>query len=269
MPAIINKNYSEIIECGNGILETVYIMLGGRKDPKKINEVLLLKTDYDKDAILKLFEAIDKRSDKIIEIKNIKPKSISKSEIELDLEVIKNILFYSYDLLGDAKASWRESFGGDAPEEYFFIARMGYTHWGMCVIELSKLFTDSRFQQFNLYSLLEKIDAYKNVEGVPSKVKDMNTLKFRDLLKTYEDENLLENLKLIRNKVFAHTDKEFYSGTQGIEVDYFNLERLQSTTFDILKEASEIIFDIKLEKYNPNKAAESIINLVNKDLKGI
>jgi hypothetical protein len=263
MKAVITRNIRETIDCGEGIIKTFYIMLGGRKDPETIKE-MFITDDNDLFDPMKTFESLNKYNGRI---KKSELRSASLSNIKFDLEVIKNILFYSYDLLNDAKSAWRDTFGGDAPEEYFFMARMGYTHWGMCVIELSKLFTDSLNQQFNLFSLLNKIDSYKKIEKKTVEFKNIDAEKYRNLLNEVGEEEILNSLIQVRNKVFAHTDKVVIDESLKVELDYSKLERLQKIAFELLSELNLALFNQALDEYIPNTAVASTFEILNKELK--
>src|SRR5450759_5408631 len=117
MKAYVTRNFKETLSCSDHIIETLYLMLDGRKDHTNVKELIITDDDELFD-ISKTFDSINKSNKRI---KNEDLKSASFSEIKLYLEVIQNILFYSYDLLNDAKASWRDRNFGDPPEEYVFL----------------------------------------------------------------------------------------------------------------------------------------------------
>ena len=242
MKARILGTTNETIECTPGLLTTVYLMIGGKKHQNSIKKIILDNTDIPDIDIL---------------------------DIKAHLEIMKDLLFNSYTLLNDSKASSMESNAGDPPEEYIFMARMEYVFFVMSVIELSKLFIRSDSHHFNFYSYIKKLNSLKKSN---SKIKNIQLFNSEDYLMKLNDlerKGIIENLSGLRNKIFAHTDKGVIDKSINYTLSISHLEQLLSVGFQIISDISIKLFDTQIEEFVPNKAVEGVLRILNKELKEI
>ena len=260
LKAYIRGQVKDILDCSDGIVTTFYKMIDGRKNIGAINEFLI--TNNLKTSIISLEDELNnKRIDKINSI------NYSVTKLGNDLKVIKEILFYTYDLLNDVKAAIKDIHSGGVPEEYLFIGRMCYTHHGMSIVELSKLFTDSNSQYYNLFSLLRKIMILIERNQLNENLCIQDIQKYQIMLNDLMNDDMLQHLRFARNKIFAHTDKEIFETSGELKLDYSRLEKLQAVGFIIIQELYSKIFNIYIEPYDPNTAVDSVLRMINKEIK--
>ncbi|MBE9468070.1 MAG: hypothetical protein IMY72_07085 [Bacteroidetes bacterium] len=120
-----------------------------------------------------------------------------------------------------------------------FLYFMTYTSWYILVVELCKVFQhDNKNQHFNVYGFLNKLkNDYKKLE-----CKDL--LSKSEIDKLYNDFNseeiisIRDKLVILRNKFYAHTDRQDEQIINDKNVDLLEIKKL----FDILK---NFIFEIK------------------------
>jgi len=111
------------------------------------------------------------------------------------------------------------------------------------VIDLSKIFTSSKNQKFNLFILLDKLENGEFEELGFQKSKINN---FRNILNKYS--TFFTTIKKFRDEVFAHTDKEAFINP-GKEF-FPTLEILIDLAYEIMNESAKIIPGTQLY-FNP------------------
>jgi hypothetical protein len=256
MKAYVNGLIKDNLECSDGIVITFYKMIDGKKSIGTIDE-LLVTNDVQR-SISTLQKELNHTSNN---------SDYSLGDLKKDLDVIKDILFYSYELLNDVKFAEKDFHGGGVPEEYVFMGRMRYTHWAMCIIELSKLFIRSKSHQYNLFTLLNKIESLSRKPDFPQ-IESFNIVDYKNSLNSGVSEKILSDLATIRNKWIAHTDKVIYDNTEELQADSSTLGSLQQTAFTIISGLSDKIFNTTISPYSPDSAVESVVKILNKEIKG-
>ncbi len=160
-----------------------------------------------------------------------------KADLEREISQIWLLYTKSYEYFHCLRhlSKFKRTENSDSRFMYF----MTYTSWYILVVELCKVFQhDNKNQHFNIYGLINKLkNEYKKLE-----YKDL--LSKPDIDKFYNDFNseeiisIRDKLVILRDKFYAHTDRQDERIINDKNVDLSEIEKL----FDILR---AFIFDIK------------------------
>jgi len=160
---------------------------------------------------------------------------MNKNELEKELEKIWQILlqakqcFYLSFYLYKPKTQDELDYLTSSIE--FKLIRE--TMWKMGIIELGKLFIKSDNHKFNLHKFLNKLT--KNHVGLPQE----QICKWRSKIDLEVDTvSMLQNL---RDKLYAHTDREINFSTESVTFEKF--EGLFLIVEQIIKEIFETVFN--------------------------
>ncbi len=129
-----------------------------------------------------------------------------KSELRSEIWEICDILFTAQETLKLVEYLLEKE--DDADKN--FVKRSPYfqfqveINWSTIVIQLCKLFSSNRNEQYNLYGFMNKFKEGSDFGDL--KIDDNTILEWRKALSAEKDS--IDNLILQRNKKFAHTDRD-------------------------------------------------------------
>lgn len=122
-----------------------------------------------------------------------------------------------------------------------FISFIRYTSWYVLIIELCKTYHDSNSQHFNIYGLLNKlIDNYKNLD-FKSSITLENLKQFEKMFKSSEIISIRERLKTLRNRFYAHFDRDNFENEVNIQLSEIEI---------LLNLLKDFIVDIKFKIFH-------------------
>lgn len=126
--------------------------------------------------------------------------------------------------------------------------------WRNSVIEISNLFAKDQSRSINKF--LNNIDGGgKYSKKVPTEV--VNELRFK--LSTFAD--IIEKILLMRDKVFAHADKDYKSSLQYNKLDT-DIEKLIKFSEDFISEISFVFKTTPIHEENNLKDNFNILNVL-------
>jgi hypothetical protein len=126
-----------------------------------------------------------------------------------------------------------------------FISFISYTSWYILVIELCKVYqNDNKNQHYNVYKLINILkNEYKNLEYKSLLTKD-------DIEKYYTNFNSLQiieirdKLVLLRDKFYAHTDRQDERFIKQINLNLAEIEILFKALRDFIYDINNKVFSI-------------------------
>ena len=127
-----------------------------------------------------------------------------------------------------------------------------YSSWYILIIELSKVYHDSKSQHYNIYGLINRlINEHKNLEFKSFlTLADLN--KYKSDFNSPEIIGIRSKLITLRDKFYAHTDKLDENFITTINIKLGEIELL-------LKILRGFIFDIKSKVFNTHTSFEDDI----------
>lgn len=174
-------------------------------------------------------------------IKVMSKQMSKRNEFKTDLEKIVKIFFLckeSYLVLRELHKTIDNSkylidlkFKGS----FFTLTKVNY--WRVIVLQLSKLFIKSDRERFNIIRLLEKCRA----NGHYSSLNISQNFVRTELNRIKEKQKLIDDIKLQRDKIFAHEDANNDSIVNDITLD---------ETKELIELCQNILFQIYLEVFD-------------------
>lgn len=168
----------------------------------------------------------------------------SKHYFELELEKITLIHF-------DAKYYFRDFqyiLKPDTTEELIasdneFIQRLLRSFWRLGIIEISKLFQESKNQHYNLISYLkELIENYSEYEWI-KKLPREKLEEFLVLINSSETTKTLKKIKIQRDNFFAHLDRNPKSELKENQILLEEIFKLLNITEEMISELTNKCLD--------------------------
>jgi hypothetical protein len=168
---------------------------------------------------------------------------IDTENIKRELEQIINILgrtklFYN-DLLylSEAKSNQEKKI----ISENRILHEIRYVLWVLTVIELCKLFDDSKNQHFNFFKFLRKIQQNNN------KLLQKTIILWRDKLNHSDISSTIIKLKRLRDKYYAHSDPNPGLSPEELTPSRKSIEKLISIGEEIIIDFYREIFMTDLD----------------------
>lgn len=167
-------------------------------------------------------------------------KEIFQNKMILRVDILRNVSI-NYDY---AKYLFNNFSAGSINSHWSYIR---YNFFTVLIIDLAKLFVDSKNQKFNFFKFLVQLEKgdYKNLGILQNRID-----YFRNELSKHM--KLFSSIEYYRNKLFAHT--EIITGINPHKLFFTQLESLINLAFEISNETSKTIL---------NKEILNIINLTN------
>jgi len=147
----------------------------------------------------------------------------------------------------------------------FFIRRTRIAAWRSTILELCKLFNESKNEHFNLLTFLntflldyDKVDWKHNIpkDKIDSFVKKLNTHRIK---------SIRNNLKTLRDTGVAHTDKKNEKENEKIIVTFKELKELLNLTEIIIQELKHGYLDTHVDFLMPEgEKAGGVLKMIDK-----
>lgn len=165
----------------------------------------------------------------------------SKEYFEKELE---NILFIHFD----AKYYFEDVKYLNNPDttqekviaiNHFIIKRIRIAFWRLGIIEIAKLFQNSKSQHYNLITYIEELiehyDEYTWIQELPKS----QLLTWLQKFNSKSIKTIRRKISVQRNKYYAHTDKNPDIKLENVQLSFADIDTL-------LKLTESIIFDLKV-----------------------
>lgn len=169
-----------------------------------------------------------------------------KTEFKTDLEKIVKIFFLckeSYLVLRELyKTIDNSKYLIDLKFKAPFITLTKVNYWRVIVLQLSKLFIER--ERFNIIRLLEKCKADGHYASMNINQNFVNS----ELNRIKEKQKLIDDIKLQRDKIFAHEDANNEKIVNDITLDETKelIELCQNIIFHIYSEAYDTHYDFEM-----------------------
>lgn len=189
-----------------------------------------------------------------------------KQEFELEIERIKSIFFsaqetfliveefYSQNNISDKEVYTKNM------NSFFYFCKVYF--WRNTVIELSKLFNDSDNETFNLIKFIKKLKPNGHFKSLKFEETFLDEL----LERVAENQDLINNLILQRDKLYAHEDRN----NQDVEstATFSDIKRLLEICRDLIQKITNQHFATHLQFDIINSPRQNLKYLIECILKG-
>lgn len=130
----------------------------------------------------------------------------------------------------------------DTPEEQDYINSshelkyIRYSLWKLAVIEIHKILSHSKNDEFSLWNLMKNLNSDKYLNH---KISEEVLLSWKNRLSA--GENTLEKIKFLRNKVYAHTDSRILAKETDITFEEF--EKVMAIIESVIRDVHNFAFE--------------------------
>lgn len=146
--------------------------------------------------------------------------------------------------------------------KYLAFQRIKYSAWVLTVLELCKLFINRETEKYNFHKLLTfLLDSYDRTKWKSAFEKD-KILKLKSKLEN-ENQTTIRKLEKLRDKFYAHTDKNIAQLVSRLSIDFIEIDILINLAIEIFNEIEINYFDRQtvFETPGPDRFNHILINL--------
>lgn len=140
-----------------------------------------------------------------------------------------------------------------------FFRFSSYSMYRICFVDLHKLLSKSKNDQFNLHELIDKL----SINGVYYNKNISKDLidKWKESLN--DEEDIIKDIKDVRNKIYSHTDKDYKKVIERSEMTFDDIRRIIEKIKIILQEIHALALDTDVSQlYKPMYSKISVQNII-------
>jgi len=181
-------------------------------------------------------------------------------ELSVFVNKVKEILINSYTFYYDSEYLSRHTHHGGVPDELMFIHRVKVSQYVVIVIELAKIVVYSDNHHFNIYKLFSAIKNHKKNAATFN----FDVSKYENGIKQYS--STIQEIKKLRNKAFAHSDKETLNPGYSFTLTYDQLKDLLDFIVEMINDLSEHFEEVDSVEIVDDKGAEKTYKIVMENI---